>query len=1130
MKERGVSKRTAGKSFVIAAIISIGLGHTGLLAASQAGDDGKAAPYEFVWLKHIRATKARQYLAKLELATASQLPGSEALLITGQPDEVARAKTVLALVDIEETVVVQEIMPASQARQMPSRQKMAELLGDIAIGDFAEPPGGTSADRALVDIHHNTVIVIAPAGQVQRVITAVKEPDKLKKPESVPPTPEAETPAAPQPLQTPEQEKPGSGAPKDLQSQELPTPVVLEAEPEEKPAEKGEPEPETAPKAKSKPDVQDDTEADGKSEEHETSKPPKLPKPPVAPDLLKKQEAAKAIMQALKDRKTQPTTAEQKQPETKQPDKAEQPGINVYNVEDIPNGSETLRLDLPDKCDIVLLLNLVGETLGLDFLYDDQKVQGQVTLKLQGKYSGPIKVKELYPLLESVLRFKGFVMTRKNNLVTVVPKEEALEIDPVLYTGKEKAKGVKPGDVVIARVFELEHVDTSSAQNLLEGMKLGVSVSPIPEAKTLIVTGFAYRMPRVEELLEMIDKPGEPKKFRFRQLQYTMAQTLAEKIKTLAEQLGTISVSVPEMADDEYKPSPKRQGETDAQYRLRTARERAAAAAKRRAQQTQAQTRGAPEQPSEPTVYLDADERTNRILMIGLQKQLEDVDDLIDALDVEQQDLRTLELYRIQHVGAEDVKTKLQEIGIISASQTTTRSERITTTGKSSTPPPRSPVRTTTEEKGPLVEEPQVVVIEPTNSLLVNGTAEQHARIASIIEYVDSQADLPSIPYVVYPLENQDPNQLQAVLEKLIMETTEKEDKEGKTITKEPRRKEERPPVIVADPKTYSLIVYANKQDQQWIESLIKQLDEYRPQVLLDVTLVAIEKTDEFSYDLNLISSFPDLTETSGLTDVITSLSDAARDRFIDLQAAAADEIGTAFYGDRHINILLEAMQKKKYGRILARPKLLVNDNEQGTINTTRTTFVTRKETSFIPGTEEGSSIPTEKDIFESYDEGVTLDIEPHISKGDQLRLTITMNRTDFEGLDPASPKPPDTVTSEVTTVVTVPNSTTIILGGLERLRQNKAGNKVPILGDIPLIGGLFRNASNTDTQRRLYVFVKAHILRPGQELTGTSDIEVVSQTNREKFEKYEAEMQQYEDWPGIKPEPMEPVKVLEVD
>ena len=60
--------------------------------------------------------------------------------------------------------------------------------------------------------------------------------------------------------------------------------------------------------------------------------------------------------------------------------------------------------------------------------------------------------------------------------------------------------------------------------------------------------------------------------------------------------------------------------------------------------------------------------------------------------------------------------------------------------------------------------------------------------------------------------------------------------------------------------------------------------------------------------------------------------------------------------------------------------------------------------------------------------------------------------------------------------------------------------------------------------------FVKAHILRPGEQVTGGSDIIKASLENRATFEKYETEMQEYEDWPGTKPEPMDPLKILEVD
>jgi len=424
------------------------------------------------------------------------------------------------------------------------------------------------------------------------------------------------------------------------------------------------------------------------------------------------------------------------------------------------------------------------------------------------------------------------------------------------------------------------------------------------------------------------------------------------------------------------------------------------------------------------------------------------------------------------------------------------------------------------------MEEPQVIIIESTNSLLVNATAEQHARIAVIIGYVDSETELASIPYVVYPLENQDPEELAEVLNKLILETTTKQDKEAKIVTTTKRIEEDI--FIIPEPKTYSLIVYASKKNQQWIGSLIEQLDEYRPQVLIDVTLVEIRKNDEFQLDLTLISSFP---EALGVTE--GGIIDFAG-RMLDLSSKKG--MGDGFYADEHIQVLLTAIQTKGYGRILARPKLLVNDNAEGTIKTEDQEFVAQTQTNIVPTGTGTTTTPTSVS-FLSYTAGIELKIEPHISKGDQLRLQISLNRTDFSGTtktitvgNDTIQIPRDTTTSDVTTVVTVPDGTTIILGGLEKLKQDKGGTKVPILGDLPFVGGLFRSTLNTEDQSRLYVFVKAHILRPGEEVPGASDIEIVSAKNRATFEKYEKEMQEYEDWPGIKPKPMDPIQILEAD
>ena len=800
--------------------------------------------------------------------------------------------------------------------------------------------------------------------------------------------------------------------------------------------------------------------------------------------------------------------------EPKQPEKISEPPATIrqYEPEPIPDGEQEIKLSLPPTVTIIDLLGLVGKHLQLDFMYDPKKVVGDVTLMINGEFRGPMKVKDLYPLLESVLKFRGFVMSRgPGNLVKIVPEAEALDIDPALLK-VDKGK-VEHGDVIVSRVFQLQHIDTTSAQNFLTTMKLASNVTPIAETGTIIVTDYAYRMPRIEELLEIIDKPGKLKQFRFRQLIYTMAKTLAPKVKTLAEELGTISVTITEQAETPT---------TTAQARRAVQRPPARVTTPARQPDTSAK----------PTVYLDTDERTNRILMIGLDEQLTVVDELIDILDVQQQDLRTLKLYKIENIDAEEARKKLQELGVISGSRPTTPS-RITTPSRTPTPEAAAPQTTAivTTSEG-LVEEPQIVVIEMTNSLLVNATAEQHAQITRILAYVDSKTEEEEIPYKIYALENQKPEDLAGVINQLIQETV--KDKEGKV--QEVIKKTEDEIIVIPDENTFSLIVYASKKNQEWIASLIKQLDKRRPQVLIDVTLVSISEADAFDYDLNLVSKYPSFV-TGDTMDKLTALLSPTGTGFPSHRITEVTSIlgdsspGKGFYADSHIQALLSLMQKKGYGRILAKPKILVNDNENGHIDTTNTIYVSRSASTVV--TTGGETPISTSYTFDEFPSGIILDITPHISEGNLLRLEITMSRSSQtapeSGIEKNDP-PPDKSESNIETIVTVPDKSTIILGGITTLEQAKENWKVPLIGDIPLVGGLFRKIDNTSRQTKLYIFVKADILRPDEKLAGLPDLERISGKNRMAFEKFEERFQKYQDWPGIKSKPMDPVKILEAD
>lgn len=1032
------------------------------LAADLISSDEAPKPgpdrYRAFLLKNISPQQGKQFLAEVNINNVTQLNDSNSILVTAKPDALAKAAGILALVDSREKYAVKALLPATDANKMPSSETMAAEIGKISIGTFLNAPGGTGY-KALLDTHEGMLFAVAPVAIMNKF---VEYADKVK---GAGPLPDAEEGLASHPK--PAAESTSSEADKAF-NELLNTLSKAEAKPK----------PSSTAKQKTSPKAESITIIPKKQAVKDEKKVTATVKKAVEPNL---------------------ETAPPAEPNN------EEKAQNLYEPEYAASANETLDLALPEKLDVISLLELVGKYLNLNYVYDPKALQGkEVNLKIQG----PIKVRDLYPLVESVLRFTQLSMTRKGNLVTIVPIADALDIDPELI--ESDSERVKAGDVVVTRVFQLDYIDTASAKTLLETMKLG-AVTEIAARGTIIITGYAYRMKRVEDLLDVIDKPGKPKQVKFRKLNFTMAAMLAPKVKALVEQLGDISISIG-ITPSATTPQAIRRPPVRQPMPIQP-------------------TPAAPGTPStKPTIFLDADERTNRILMIGQEEEIAVVDKLIDDLDVAQQDLRSLRVYEIQHVDAEDVRKKLEELGIIGASRATssTTPGRITqraavpgAPGQPQVAPTPSPVSTTGSEGELPTEELQVVVLEATNSLMVNALPEQHALIATIISYVDSESEQKSIPYKVYPLQNQSPDHIAEVLKKLLEDVVKDKDSKIERVVK----KTEENIIVVPDPNTFSLIVYANKKNQDWVADLVKTLDKRRPQVLIDVTLVEVTNTDSFNFDLQLATKLPEMVAGGSMAKVGAILSPFPNGVVREGASSPINSSAQAFYSEQHVQALLTAMQSKNYGRVLAKPKILVNDGQVGRIEST-----TKKNVPITSGSvvSNGVAVPGST-TFQAYDAGITLTIQPNISEGDLLLLIVKLERSDFaQNADPN--RPPDTTANKIDTIVTVPNNSTIILGGMLKLNQNKGGSKVPLLGDIPLVGGLFRSAKDTTDDSKLYIFVRANILRPEATLAGLPELEKFSDKNREAFEKHEEKFQRYEDWPGIKPKIVDPEKVLEAE
>jgi type II secretory pathway component GspD/PulD (secretin) len=926
---------------------------------------------------------------------------------------------------------------------------------------------------------------------------------------------------------------------------------------------------------------------------------------------------------------------------------------------------------LPEKVDILALIEMVGKQLGLNYMFDPKQVSGEVMLKI---HDGKIKVKDMYALLESVLRFKNLAMTRRGNLVTIMPIGEASNYDPVLW--RDGANLPEAGQVVVTTIYQLKSIDTTTAQQMLTNMKLGITFNAIEDTQTLIVTDYAYRMGRIEEILKLVDVKGKARRFISRKLEYVLPSEMATKVLAIAQQMGTISVTVSqEVTTAPVAPMPPAAPGTPQPGRaVPTVRPPTPVRMPMPAGKTGSDT----------GVYLDTDDRTNRILIVGIEEDIETVNMIIDSLDVERYGLKTVKEYPMQYVEATDVLETLYELGVISSqptSRTSALPSRMGATTRTATTTPttmRTPVTTpmgtytpggaapaagepqisvrmstnsllvnataehhreiemlirfvdveqqdvrtvheyeiqyveltevvdtltelgiiapqsassasqsarragTTQspytsriptqagvaapgapnpqEEAPTTttfeattgaeitsDQPQIAVLESTNSLLVYATPKQHETISLVVAHVDRELTATSTPYVVYALENQDPEELAATLNEIIQATvsTTAKSPESKIQTGAPGsataaaagsavppKREKNEIQIVPDPKSYSLIVYADKKNQQWVSDLIEELDQYRPQVHLDVTLVEITKDDQFTFDLDLVTKLPEFVAAGTMTKLPPLVTPFSSGQIA--EGTSTFGTGSAFFSDKHVQALLNLVDRKKYGRVLARPSLLVKDNQPGEIKAEKTIYIELQKTTTVP-TSPTNSVPITDVTFEPYTSGVTLSITPHIASEKILQLEITLDRTDFvEGTGITSDggdKPLDTVSSNLGTWAVLPNGATIILGGIETIDQSKLTRKVPLLGDIPIIGGLFRGVDNTDVQSRLYVFVKATIIRPGEELTGESDIEKLSKRKREAFERDEARFQGLDGvFPGQKQPSVEPERILEDD
>jgi general secretion pathway protein D len=300
---------------------------------------------------------------------------------------------------------------------------------------------------------------------------------------------------------------------------------------------------------------------------------------------------------------------------------------------------------------------------------------------------------------------------------------------------------------------------------------------------------------------------------------------------------------------------------------------------------------------------------------------------------------------------------------------------------------------------------------------------------------------------------------------------------------------------IQADPATNSLIITAPEPLYRQLRNVIDRLDSRRAQIYIETLIVKVDadkaadigiQWQAISGDQNSNTNYAGGTNFTGPGNIVnlTSAINQGRTGLASLAVPAGLNFGILQkVGDLwNIGALAKFLETKADANILATPNMVALDNEEAKI-------VVGQNVPFITGSfttnTSGSNNPFQ--TIERKDVGLTLRIKSQIGEGGTIRLVIYQEDSRVVPSSRTSPQGLTTDKSAIETTVVVDDGQIMVLGGLLKDEYGGSLSQVPFLGDLPVVGPLFRSDSRTRTKSNLMVFLRPIIIRNQEDLSALS-------------------------------------------
>ena len=367
--------------------------------------------------------------------------------------------------------------------------------------------------------------------------------------------------------------------------------------------------------------------------------------------------------------------------------------------------------------------------------------------------------------------------------------------------------------------------------------------------------------------------------------------------------------------------------------------------------------------------------------------------------------------------------------------------------------------------------------IEEINALLV--VTDKKDLLKTLLYWKDKLDNLEDLgdnkQIFVYKTKNREAKEINTILAKLLTEINKqkKEEKKDKNLLK--RKQIASSTKIVVDEKRNMLIFYMYPSEYKKVHRLLQKIDTKAQQILIEVTIAEITLIDKLQYGLEWYLQNNPESKTHFSLQTLSGLG---------LGSGGLSGVVTS----HNIQALFNTFAQDNLLNILSSPKMVVLNNQSASFNVgTQVPIITSQTTAKDVGSDTNGK-PTFVQNVTYRNTGISTSIKPTITANNTIMLKINQTVSEAQNNNTSNISSPIIVNRSISTSVLLKNGEELIIGGLIKENKSKTNSKVPLLGDIPIMGKLFKTSSNTKDRTELVIVVKPYILNKKEDVDSLCD------------------------------------------